>query len=203
MIDLYTWRTPNGRKISVFLEEAELPYRALPVDLGAGEQHRPDFLALNPNGRIPAIVDHDVPGGPLTVFESGAILIHLAERTGRFLPQAPRPRAEALQWLMFQMAGVGPMMGQASWFAHSEPEPVPRALERYVDESRRLMTILDARLADREYLAGDYGIADMATFPWIDAAWPLLGSDRMRHLGAWRDRVGGRPAVQRGMRVPA
>jgi len=202
MIDLHTWRTPNGRKISIFLEEAALPYRVVPVHLGEGAQHAPEFLALNPNGRIPAIVDHDAPGGPLAVFESGAILVYLAEKTGRFLPTEPRARADAMQWLMFQMAGVGPMMGQASWFANSAPEPVPLALERYVNESRRLMTVLDGHLADREHLAGEYGIADMATFPWIDAAWPLLGSDAMPHLGGWRERIGARPAVQRGMRVP-
>ncbi len=202
MIDLHTWKTPNGRKVSVFLEEAGLPYRVVPVNLGEGAQHAPEFLALNPNGRIPAIVDHDAPGGPLAVFESGAILIYLAEKTGRFLPTEPRARADALAWLMFQMAGVGPMMGQASWFANSAPEPAPLALERYVNESRRLMTVLDGRLADRAYLAGEYGIADMATFPWIDAAWPLLGGDAMPHLGAWRERVGARPAVRRGMQVP-
>lgn len=202
MIDLHTWKTPNGRKVSVFLEEAGLPYRVVPVNLGEGAQHAPEFLALNPNGRIPAIVDHDAPGGPLAVFESGAILIYLAEKTGRFLPTEPRARADALAWLMFQMAGVGPMMGQASWFANSAPEPAPLALERYVNESRRLMTVLDGRLADRVYLAGEYGIADMATFPWIDAAWPLLGGDAMPHLGAWRERVGARPAVRRGMQVP-
>jgi GST-like protein len=203
MIDLHTWRTPNGRKVSIFLEEAALPYRVVPVDLGAGAQHAPSFLAINPNGRIPAIVDHDGAGDPLTIFESGAILVYLAEKTGRFLPTEPRARADAMQWLMFQMAGVGPMMGQAAWFANSAPEQVPLAIERYVNESRRLMDVLEGRLADRTYLAGDYGIADMATFPWIDAAWPLLGGDHVPRLGAWRERVGGRPAVRRGMAVPA
>jgi GST-like protein len=203
MIDLHTWRTPNGRKVSVMLEEVALPYRVVPVDLGEGAQHRPEFLAVNPNARVPAIVDHDAEGGPLSIFESGAILIYLAEKTGRFLPTAVRPRAAAMQWLMFQMGGVGPMMGQANWFANTATEKVPMAIERYINESIRLIGVLNVGLADRSYLAGDYGIADMATYPWIAIAWPLLGGDQFPHVKAWLDRVGARPAVQRGMQVPA
>jgi GST-like protein len=203
MIDLHTWRTPNGRKVSVMLEEVGLPYRVVPVDLGEGAQHHPDFLAVNPNARIPAIVDHDAEGGPLSIFESGAILVYLAEKTGRFLPTAVRPRAEAMQWLMFQMSGIGPMMGQANWFANTATEKVPMASERYINESIRLIGVLNTGLANREYLAGEYGIADMATYPWIAAAWPLLGGDQFPHVKGWLDRVAARPAVGRGMQVPA
>ncbi len=208
MIDLYTWTTPNGRKISIMLEEVGLPYRVLPVDLGKEENLTPAFTALNPNHKIPAIVDHDVPGGPLTIFESGAILVHLAEKTGRLLPTAPRARALTMQWLMFQMSQVGPTIGQAGHFTTQAPEKVPYAIQRFVGESNRIVGVLDGALADREYLAGELSIADVATYPWVLAAWQPF--ERMmpqrvaelRHLRAWLDRLGARPAVQRGMVVP-
>jgi GST-like protein len=203
MIDLHTWGTPNGHKVSVMLEEVGLPYRVVPVSLGDGAQHRAEFLAISPNARIPAIVDQDAEGGPLSIFESGAILIYLAEKTGRFLPTAVRPRAETMQWLMFQMGNIGPMMGQANWFANTATEKVPMAIERYINESIRLIGVLNTGLAGREYLAGEYGIADMATYPWIAAAWPLLGGEQFPDVKTWIDRVAARPAVQRGMQVPA
>jgi GST-like protein len=209
MIDLYTWKTPNGRKVSIMLEEVGLPYRVVPVDLSAGAQHAAEFLALNPNGRIPVIVDQDAPGGPLTVIESGAILVHLAERTGRLFPTDVRARSETLQWLMFQMAGIGPMLGQASWFANSAPEKIPYAIQRYVNESARLFGVLDVRLAGRDFLAGSYSIADVATYPWVAVAWPIFTAmmpetvGKLGRLAAWLERVAARPAVARGMNVPA
>ena len=209
MIDLYTWTTPNGRKVSIMLEEVGLPYRVHAIDLREGQQHSDVFRAINPNQRIPAVVDHDLADGPLTIFESGAILIYLAEKTGRFLPSEVRPRTRAIQWLMFQMAGIGPMLGQANHFATQAPERIPYAMQRYFDESLRLLGVLDRRLGEHDYLAGDYSIADMATYPWVIAAWPLFKSlppeqsGAMEHVGAWLERVGERPAVQRGMKVPA
>ena len=209
MIDLYTWTTPNGRKVSIMLEEVGLPYRVHAIDLREGQQHSDLFRAINPNQRIPAVVDHDLADGPLTIFESGAILIYLAEKTGRFLPSEVRPRTRAIQWLMFQMAGIGPMLGQANHFATQAPERIPYAMQRYSDESLRLLGVLDRRLGEHDYLAGDYSIADMATYPWVIAAWPLFKSlppeqsGAMEHVGAWLERVGERPAVQRGMKVPA
>ena len=209
MIDLYTWTTPNGRKVSIMLEEVGLPYRVHAIDLREGQQHSDLFRAINPNQRIPAVVDHDLADGPLTIFESGAILIYLAEKTGRFLPSEVRPRTRAIQWLMFQMAGIGPMLGQANHFATQAPERIPYAMQRYFDESLRLLGVLDRRLGEHDYLAGDYSIADMATYPWVIAAWPLFKSlppeqsGAMEHVGAWLERVGERPAVQRGMKVPA
>lgn len=209
MIDLYTWKTPNGRKVSIMLEEIGLPYRVVPVDLGEGAQNAAGFLALNPNGRIPVIVDREAPGGPLTVIESGAILIYLAEKTGRLLPTEGRDRSETLQWLMFQMAGIGPMLGQANWFANAAPEKVPLAIHRYVNESARLMGVLDVRLTGRDHLAGAYSIADVATYPWVAIAWPIFTAmmpetvGRLGQLSAWLARVGARPAVERGMNVPA
>ena len=209
MIDLYTWTTPNGRKVSIMLEEVGLPYRVHAIDLREGQQHSDLFRAINPNQRIPAVVDHDLADGPLTIFESGAILIYLAEKTGRFLPSEVRARTRAIQWLMFQMAGIGPMLGQANHFATQAPERIPYAMQRYFDESLRLLGVLDRRLGEHDYLAGDYSIADMATYPWVIAAWPLFKSlppeqsGAMEHVGAWLERVGERPAVQRGMKVPA
>ncbi len=209
MIDLYTWTTPNGRKVSIMLEECGLPYRVHAIDLREGQQLSEAFRAINPNQRIPAIVDHDAAGGPLTVFESGAILIYLAEKTGRFLTTEVRARTKAIQWLMFQMAGVGPMLGQANHFASQAPDKIPYAIQRYFDESLRLMGVLDKRLAAHDYLATDYSIADMATYPWVIAAWPLFKSlppeqaGRLEHVGAWLECVGERPAVQRGMKVPS
>jgi len=209
MIDLYTWKTPNGRKASIMLEEVGLPYRVVPVDIGQQQQHEPSFVALNPNARIPVMVDHDAPGGPLTVIESGAILVYLAEKSGRLLPAGVRGRSEAMQWLMFQMSGVGPMLGQANWFANTAPEKIPLAIQRYMNESARLMGVLDTRLTGRDYLAGEYSIADVATYPWVAVAWPIFiamlpdSVGTLARLGAWLERVGARPAVQKGMVVPA
>jgi len=205
MIDFYTWSTPNGRKISIMLEETELPYRTIPVDIANGEQFQPAFLALNPNGRIPVIVDGDAAGGPYAVIESGAILIYLAEKAGRFLPRDVRARSDVLQWLMFQMGGLGPMLGQAGFFLTQAPERIPYAIERYVRESIRLLGVLNTRLAGRDFLGGDYSIADMATYPWVAAAWERGGADTkaaMPNLGRWLAHVGERPAVRRGMTVP-
>ena len=209
MIDLYTWKTPNGRKASIMLEEIGLPYRVVPVDLGSGAQHGPQFVALNPNGRIPVLVDQDAPGGPLAIIESGAILMYLAEKTGLLVPSDVRGRSETMQWLMFQMAGIGPMLGQANWFANSAPEKIPYAIQRYVNESARLFGVLDVRLAGREYLAGSYSIADIATYPWVAVAWPIFTAmmpdtvGKLGQLAAWLERLGARPAVERGMNVPA
>jgi len=191
------------------LEETGLPYKVIPVDLGKLEQQRPEFTAINPNGKIPAVVDHDVPGGPLAVFESGAILVHLAEKTRRFLPTDVRARAGTMQWLMFQMSHVGPMIGQTGHFVNQAPEKIPYAIQRFVGESVRIIEVLNTGLDGREYLAGDYSIADIATYPWIVAAWqPFQGMmpEKIGELGnvqRWLDRIGARPAVQRGMAVPA
>jgi len=169
MIDFYFSPTPNGLKVKLFLEEAELPYRVVPVALSKGEQFRPEFLAISPNGKIPAIVDYAPPGGgePLSLFESGAILMYLAEKIGRFLPRDVRGRIEVMQWVFWQMSGLGPMAGQIGHFNVYAPERVPYAIERYTRELRRLYGVLDTRLADREFIAGDYSIADMASYPWI------------------------------------
>src|SRR5258708_21894640 len=168
MIDLYTWGTPNGRKVSIMLEETGLPYRVHKVDISKNEQFKPEFLALNPNSKIPAIVDQEGPGGkPLPLFESGAILIYLAEKTGKLLPTDPAARYTVLQWLMFQMGGVGPMFGQVHHFLRAAPEPVPYAIERYGKETRRLYGVLDVQLGKAAYLAGEYSIADIATYPWV------------------------------------
>jgi len=196
MIDLYYWTTPNGHKITIFLEETGLPYKLIPVNISRGDQFKPEFLAIAPNNRIPAIVDHaPVDGGaPLPMFESGAILLYLAEKTGRFIPRDMRARLECVQWLFWQMAGLGPMNGQTHHFAHSAPEKVPYAIDRYVRESGRLYAVLDKRLADREYVAGDYSIADIACFPWIRY---LAPDGHCARLLAWRDRIEARPAVVR------
>ena len=168
MIDLYYWPTPNGWKITIFLEEAETPYRVIPVNIGKGEQFSAEFLRISPNHRMPAIVDPDGPDGrPISLFESGAILIYLADKIGRFLAREPRARYETLQWLMFQMGGVGPMFGQAGHFLRYAPEKIPYAIERYTNEAKRLCRVLDGRLADRAFVAGEYSIADMAIFPWV------------------------------------
>src|SRR3954470_22528414 len=168
MIDLYTAPTPNGHKASVTLEELGLPYTVHAINLGTNEQKQEWFLKLNPNGRIPVIVDHDAPGGKdLTVFETGALMIYLAEKTGRLLPSEPQARAEVIQWLMFQMSGIGPMMGQANVFFRYFPEKIQPAIDRYQGESRRLFAVLDGHLRDHEYLAGDYSIADIATWAWV------------------------------------
>ncbi|MBH8565492.1 glutathione S-transferase N-terminal domain-containing protein [Nostoc sp. CENA67] len=169
MIDLYYWTTPNGHKITIFLEEVGLPYKIIPVNIGAGEQFQPEFLQISPNNRIPAIVDHEpaTGGTPISVFESGAILLYLAEKTGKLIPEDLRLRVEVLQWLFWQMAGLGPMAGQNHHFSNYAPEKIDYAINRYVNETGRLYAVLDKRLADREFVAGDYSIADIAAYPWI------------------------------------
>jgi GST-like protein len=205
MIDLYTWGTPNGRKISVMLEEVGLPYRSHPIDISKGDQFAPEFIAINPNSKIPAIVDPEGPGGrPISVFESGAILIYLAEKTGKLMPSDPRARIETLEWLMFQMAGVGPMFGQRHHFFRSAPEKVPYALERYTKETHRIYGVLDQRLSANDYLAGAYSIADIATYPWVARwEWHDLDWTRFPHVERWFKAIGARAAVQRGMKVPS
>ncbi len=203
MIDLYTWTTPNGRKVSIMLEETGLPYRAHPVDINNGEQFEPAFLDINPNNRIPAIVDQAGPEGkPYKLFESGAILLYLAYKTGQFLPRDPARQFQSIQWLMFQMGGVGPMFGQAHHFLRATKEPVPYAIERYTKETRRLYGVLDGHLRKHAYLADEYSVADMATYPWIARhEWHKVDLDEFPAVKAWYERIGKRPAVQRGMKV--
>ena len=201
MIDLYTAATPNGHKASIALEELGLPYALKVLDLTAGEQKRPDFLAINPNGRIPAIVDHDADG--FAVFESGAVLIYLAEKTGRLMPTDVKGRSRVLQWLMFQMGGIGPMMGQANVFFRYFPEKIPAVIDRYQGETKRLFRVLDTHLKDHEYLAGDYSIADIANWAWVRThRWSGVDIDDLPHLKRWRDTIRSRPAVQRGIEMP-
>jgi GSH-dependent disulfide-bond oxidoreductase len=200
VIDVYYWGTPNGLKIKLFMEEAGLPYRIIPVDIGKGEQFRPEFLAISPNNRIPAIVDHDPPGGgaPLSLFESGAILLYLADKTRRFIPADVRGRAQVLQWLFWQVAGLGPMAGQNGHFNVHAPEKVPYAIERYTRETNRLYGVLDRQLARGEYVAGDYSIADMACYPWIvPHESHRQNLDDFPHLRRWFNRIAGRPATAR------
>jgi GSH-dependent disulfide-bond oxidoreductase len=200
MIDLYYWTTPNGHKITIFLEEAALPYRIVPVNIGTGDQFQADFLRISPNNRMPAIVDHDPleAGPPVSVFESGAILVYLAEKTGKFLLRDLRGRFDALQWLFWQMAGLGPMAGQNHHFAGYAPEKIPYAIERYVNETNRLYGVLDRRLADREFVAGTYSIADMAAYPWI-VPHERQGQklEDFPNLARWFRSIAERPAVQR------
>jgi GST-like protein len=200
MIDLYYWTTPNGHKVTMFLEETGIDYRIVPVNIGAGDQFKPDFLAIAPNNRIPAIVDTDPQDGgpPVSLFESGAILVYLAAKTGRFLPADLRGRAEVLQWLFWQMAGLGPMAGQNHHFRVYAPEQLPYAIERYVNETNRLYGVMDIRLADREYLAGDYSIADMAAYPWV-VPHERQGQDLddFPNLKRWFQAIGARPATVR------
>jgi len=201
MIDLYTAATPNGHKVSIALEELGLPYSLRVLDLSANEQKEPWFLAINPNGRIPAIVDHDE--GDFAVFESGAILIYLAEKTGRLMPQDAKGRSRVLQWLMFQMGGIGPMMGQANVFYRYFPEKIQPAIDRYQGEVRRLFRVLDGHLARNEYLAGDYSIADIANWAWVRTHnWSGVAIDDLPNLARWRDQIRARPAVQRGIEMP-
>ncbi len=201
MIDLYTAPTPNGWKASIMLEELGLEYNVRPIHLQDGEQREPWYLKINPNGRIPAIVDRDEDD--FAVFESGAILIYLAERTGKLLPTARRPRSEVIQWLMFQMGGIGPMQGQANVFFRYAPEKIQYAIDRYQNETHRLYEVLDGRLKDREFLAGDYSIADIATWPWVRIhAWAGVEVDDLPNLQRWIATVGERPAVKRGVEVP-
>jgi GST-like protein len=206
MIDLYTWSTPNGRKVSVMLEECGLPYRVHPVNIGTGEQFKPEFLAINPNNRIPAIVDPEGPDGkPLPLFESGAILIYLSGKTGgRFLPQTDRGKYIALQWLMFQMGGVGPMFGQAHHFMRAKKDEIPYGSERYGTEAKRLYGVLNTRLSEAAYLADEYSIADIATYPWVARhEWHRVDLAGFPSVKRWYDTIGRRPAVVRGMAVPA
>ncbi len=201
MIDLYTAATPNGWKVSVALEELALPYETHPIRLGEREQKQEWFLRLNPNGRIPVIVDRDE--GALSIFESGAILEYLAEKTGRLVPADRAGRWGAIQWLMFQMGGLGPMMGQANVFTRYAPERIPYAIERYQNETRRLLEVLDRRLGEAEYLAGEYSIADIANFCWARThAWPEVSIEGLDHLARWLRAIEERPAVQRGLAVP-
>ena len=204
MIDVWTWPTPNGHKVHIALEELGLPYRVIPVDIGAGDQFKPEFLSINPNHRIPAIVDPDGPDGKtLTLFESGAILIYLAEKTGKLIPADKVERLHCLQWLMFQMGGVGPMFGQYNHFAAYAPEKLPYAIERYSNEVKRLHRVLDKRLSESTYLAGpEYSIADIATFPWVRNP-QRRGIDLAEYpaVQRWHDAIAARPAVQRGVEV--
>ncbi|MCS7101976.1 MAG: glutathione S-transferase N-terminal domain-containing protein [Burkholderiaceae bacterium] len=205
MIDLYSWPTPNGQKVHIMLEECGLPYRVRAVDIGAGDQFAPDFLAISPNNKIPAIVDADGPDGrPIALFESGAILVYLAGKTGHFLPQDVRGKYAALQWLMFQMGGLGPMLGQAHHFRLYAPQKIDYAIERYTNEARRLYRVLDRRLAEAPYLAGAYSIADIAAFPWIvPHARQGIDLADFPHVRRWFEAIAARPAVQRGLQVLA
>ena len=204
MIDLYTWTTPNGRKVSIMLEELALPYRVHPVNIGQGEQFRPEYVKISPNTKIPAIVDPEGPDGePMTMMESGAILIYLAGKTGKLLPASVRDRYVALQWLMFQMGGVGPIFGQVHHFVRAAKEQVPYAIERYTRETRRLYSVLNERLKDREFLADGYSVADIATYPWVARyEWHKTDLNDFPHVKRWFDAISARPAVQRGMIVP-
>lgn len=207
MIDLYTWTTPNGRKIPIALEELGLAYRVHPVDIGQNQQFAPDFLAISPNNKIPAIVDHDAPDGPQSVFESGAILVYLAEKTGKLLAASGPARVAALEWTFWQVGGLGPMAGQLGYFALRAPEPAELAIDRFADEVRRLLGVMEGRLEKVRYLAGDaYSIADIACFAWALAALETLEkiqSDRppLPAVRAWLERIGERAAMRRGMAV--
>jgi GST-like protein len=204
MITLYTWGTPNGRKISIMLEECGLPYRVQPIDITQGDQFQPGFVVINPNSKIPAIVDTDGPQGEtMTLFESGAILVYLAAKAGKLLPESERGKYEALQWLMFQMGGVGPMFGQAHHFLRAAAERVPYAIKRYGAETARLYGVLDERLSKIDFLAGDYSIADIATFPWVARhEWHKINLADYPNVQRWYEAIALRPAVQRGMAVP-
>lgn len=202
-IDLYYWPTPNGWKVAIFLEEAGLPYNVVPVNIGEGDQYEPEFLEISPNNKMPAIVDPDGPDGePISVFESGAVLIYLAEKTGRFFPQDIRNRYAALEWLMFQMGSVGPMLGQAHHFRQYAPVEIPYAIDRYTNEAARIYGVIDRRLADRGYFVGDYSVVDMAVYPWI-VSYENQGQklEDYPNLHRWFERVSERPAVQRALEV--
>jgi GSH-dependent disulfide-bond oxidoreductase len=203
MIQLYTLGTPNGKKASIMLEETGLPYNVHPVDISQGDQLKPDYLAINPNNKIPAIIDEDGPDGkPFTLFESGAILLYLAEKSGKLWPTGMRQRYTVIQWLMFQMGGVGPMFGQANYFYRLE-EKVPYAIERFHKEARRLYNVLDQELGSKEYLAGEYSIADIATYPWVGRhEGHRVRLEEYPNVKRWFDAVSKRPAVQRGMEIP-
>ena len=206
MIEVHSWPTPNGHKVHIMLEECGLPYAVHAVDISAGQQFDPAFLAISPNNKIPAIVDPDGPdGAPLSLFESGAILVYLAGKTGRFLPRSDAGKYQALQWLMFQMGGLGPMLGQANHFRNVAPEKLPYAIERFTSEARRLYGVLDRQFATNDYVAGrEYTIADIAIWPWL-RSWKLQGVelDAFPNVQAWFEAIGNRPAVQRGIQVLA
>jgi len=201
MIDLYTFTTPNGRKASIMLEEVGLPYNVHKIDITKNEQFTPEYVAINPNSKIPAIIDRDTE---ITVFESGAILIYLAEKTGKFLPMEQKQRYQVLEWLMFQMGSVGPMFGQLNHFKKFAPEKIPYAIERYEKETLRIYGVLDKQLADNKFICGDYSIADISTYPWV-AIYEFQGLtlDNHPNLKRWVEMLQERPAVQRGMAVPA
>ncbi len=205
MIDLFTDTTPNGYKISIFLEEAKLPYTTHYVDISSGDQFKPEFLAISPNNKIPAITDRNGPGGrPYSLFESGAILLYLAEKTGKFLPKTERGRHDVIQWLMFQMGNIGPMLGQAGHFRNYAPDKIPYAINRYTNEANRLYGVMDKRLGATPYLAGAYSIADMAVWPWL--RYPDrhgVNIDDYPNVKRWRDAIAARPAVQRGLKILA
>jgi len=202
MIDLFTSPTPNGHKVSIMLEEIELPYTVHPIKLQEAQQKDAWYLKINPNGRIPTIIDRDE--NDFAVFESGAILIYLGEKTRKLLPADRKKRSEVIQWLMFQMGGIGPMQGQANVFFRYAPEKLPYAIDRYQKETHRLYQVLDRRLADREYLAGEYSIADIATWPWVRIhAWAGVETDDLPNLTRWIEAIGARPAVSKGLAVPA
>lgn len=209
MIDVFYWPTPNGKKVSIMLEECGLPYRIVPVNIGRGDQFKPDFLAISPNNRMPAITDHEPLGGgePISVFESGAILMYLAEKSGRFWPQAPRPKYEVAQWVLWQMANQGPKFGECGHFRRAAQDPshgnLAYAVRRFEDEVNRLYGVMNHRLKDRRYLAGDeYSIADIVSYPWATAAERLGQSlGEFVHVKRWLEEIGSRPAVQRGMQV--
>ena len=205
MIDLYTWGTPNGRKVSIMLEELGLPYKTHAINILKDDQFKPEFIAINPNSKIPAIVDPDGPGGSLPLFESGAILIYLAEKHGKFLPRDPRQRYIVLQWLMFQMGGVGPMFGQTHHFLRSAKEDVPYGKKRYHAETKRLYGVMNKRLGEAKYLAGnEYTIADIATFPWVSRfEWHQVDLNEFPNVKRWFDEIAARPAVKKGMAVPS
>jgi GSH-dependent disulfide-bond oxidoreductase len=203
-IQLYTAGTPNGQKISIMLEEIGIDYIVHPINFSQGEQKQPEFLAINPNGKIPAIVDTDgLNGQPISIFESGAILIYLAEKSGKLLSTDPLKRMETIEWLMFQMAGVGPMFGQLGYFSRYAPVKTDHAIDRYTNEAKRLLGVLDKRLSEAEFLAGDYSIADIATFPWVNGYEYLgLKLDELPHIRRWHNSISARPAVQRALKVP-
>ena len=204
MIDLYTWKTSNGRKATIMLEECGLEYNIHPINIGKDEQFDPTFIAINPNSKIPAIIDQDGPGGePFTVIESGAILMYLAEKTGKFMPTEMAARYEVIQWLMFQMGGIGPIFGQVHHFLRAAKEKVPYGIERYGTECRRLYGVLNTRLEGREYLAGDVSIADFATLPWVSRFdWQQVDLSDYPNVKRWYDTLMARPALARGMELP-
>lgn len=205
MIDLYSWMTPNGRKASIMLEACELDYQVHPINIGQGEQFAPDFLAISPNNRIPAIVDHDGPGGqPFSLFESGAILMYLAEKTGKFLPSDPAKRYQVMQWLMWQMGGFGPMLGQAHHFRKFAAEEVPYGIERYTTETKRLWGVLENQLADKSFVVDELSIADIAIYPWATRyEWQGIDLAELPNAAAWMERMASLSFVAKGMQIPS